>query len=319
MKEITVSAKTLDDAITEASIQLGVSSDQMEYDVIEKGSTGFFGIGSKQAVIKARLKKEKAEQEETISVSEIFESKPEVKEEQKSEVKNEVKNEIKNDFKKENRKDFKKDPKKENNKDYKKEYKKDSKKEYKKDFKKEYKKETAAPVQEEKKEVSQPERKEIEVAVVTEETKKICEDFLRDVLKAMGMGEVEFTSVVDEDGALSIERKGDDMGILIGKRGQTLDSLQYLTNRVANKSQEGYVRVKLDTEDYRRRRKQTLENLAKNIAYKVKRTRKPVSLEPMNPYERRIIHSALQNDDRVSTHSEGEEPYRRVVVTPNRR
>ena len=125
MKEITVSAKTLDDAITEASIQLGVSSDQMEYDVIEKGSTGFFGIGSKQAVIKARLKKEKAEQEETISVSEIFESKPEVKEEQKSEVKNEVKNEIKNDFKKENRKDFKKDPKKENNKDYKKEYKKD--------------------------------------------------------------------------------------------------------------------------------------------------------------------------------------------------
>ena len=319
MKEITVSAKTLDDAITEASIQLGVSSDQMEYDVIEKGSTGFFGIGSKQAVIKARLKKEKAEQEETISVSEIFESKPEVKEEQKSEVKNEVKNEIKNDFKKENRKDFKKDPKKENNKDYKKEYKKDSKKEYKKDFKKEYKKETAAPVQEEKKEVSQPERKEIEVAVVTEETKKICEDFLRDVLKAMGMGEVEFTSVVDEDGALSIEMKGDDMGILIGKRGQTLDSLQYLTNRVANKSQEGYVRVKLDTEDYRRRRKQTLENLAKNIAYKVKRTRKPVSLEPMNPYDRRIIHSALQNDDRVSTHSEGEEPYRRVVVTPNRR
>ena len=319
MKEITVSAKTLDDAITEASIQLGVSSDQMEYDVIEKGSTGFFGIGSKQAVIIARLKKEKAEQEETISVSEIFESKPEVKEEQKSEVKNEVKNEIKNDFKKENRKDFKKDPKKENNKDYKKEYKKDSKKEYKKDFKKEYKKETAAPVQEEKKEVSQPERKEIEVAVVTEETKKICEDFLRDVLKAMGMGEVEFTSVVDEDGALAIEMKGDDMGILIGKRGQTLDSLQYLTNRVANKSQEGYVRVKLDTEDYRRRRKQTLENLAKNIAYKVKRTRKPVSLEPMNPYERRIIHSALQNDDRVSTHSEGEEPYRRVVVTPNRR
>ena len=319
MKEITVSAKTLDDAITEASIQLGVSSDQMEYDVIEKGSTGFFGIGSKQAVIKARLKKEKAEQEETISVSEIFESKPEVKEEQKSEVKNEVKNEIKNDFKKENRKDFKKDPKKENNKDYKKEYKKDSKKEYKKDFKKEYKKETAAPVQEEKKEGSQPERKEIEVAVVTEETKKICEDFLRDVLKSMGMGEVEFTSVVDEDGALSIEMKGDDMGILIGKRGQTLDSLQYLTNRVANKSQEGYVRVKLDTEDYRRRRKQTLENLAKNIAYKVKRTRKPVSLEPMNPYERRIIHSALQNDDRVSTHSEGEEPYRRVVVTPNRR
>ena len=135
----------------------------------------------------------------------------------------------------------------------------------------------------------------------------------------MGMGEVTIVSSIDEEGALAIEMNGENMGILIGKRGQTLDSLQYLTNRVANKSQDGYVRVKLDTEDYRKRRKQTLENLAKNIAYKVKRSRKPISLEPMNPYERRIIHSALQADDRVSTHSEGEEPYRRVVVTPNRR
>ena len=135
----------------------------------------------------------------------------------------------------------------------------------------------------------------------------------------MGMGEVTIVSSIDEEGALAIEMSGDNMGILIGKRGQTLDSLQYLTNRVANKSQDGYVRVKLDTEDYRKRRKQTLENLAKNIAYKVKRSRKPISLEPMNPYERRIIHSTLQADDRVSTHSEGEEPYRRVVVTPNRR
>ena len=133
------------------------------------------------------------------------------------------------------------------------------------------------------------------------------------------MGEVTIVSSIDEEGALAIEMSGDNMGILIGKRGQTLDSLQYLTNRVANKSQDGYVRVKLDTEDYRKSRKQTLENLAKNIAYKVKRSRKPISLEPMNPYERRIIHSALQADDRVSTHSEGEEPYRRVVVTPNRR
>ena len=108
------------------------------------------------------------------------------------------------------------------------------------------------------------------------------------------MGEVTIVSSIDEEGALAIEMSGDNMGILIGKRGQTLDSLQYLTNRVANKSQDGYVRVKLDTEDYRKRRKQTLENLAKNIAYKVKRSRKPISLEPMNPYERRIIHSALQ-------------------------
>ena len=132
------------------------------------------------------------------------------------------------------------------------------------------------------------------------------------------MGEVTIVSSIDEEGALAIEMSGDNMGILIGKRGQTLDSLQYLTNRVANKSQDGYVRVKLDTEDYRKRRKQTLENLAKNIAYKVKRSRKPISLEPMNPYERRIIHSALQADDRVSTHSEGEEPYRHVVVTLKR-
>ena len=131
----------------------------------------------------------------------------------------------------------------------------------------------------------------------------------------MGMGEVTIVSSIDEEGALAIEMSGDNMGILIGKRGQTLDSLQYLTNRVANKSQDGYVRVKLDTEDYRKRRKQTLENLAKNIAYKVKRSRKPISLEPMNPYERRIIHSALQSDKYVTTHSEGEEPYRRVVVT----
>ena len=138
--------------------------------------------------------------------------------------------------------------------------------------------------------------------------------FLHDVLKTMGM-EVEITSSIDQDGALCIEMQGEHMGILIGKRGQTLDSLQYLTNRVANKMQDGYVRVKLDTENYRQRRKETLENLAKNIAYKVKRTKKPVSLEPMNPYERRIIHSALQADKYVSTHSEGEEPYRRVVVT----
>lgn len=287
MNEITVSAKTVNDAITEASIQLGVTSDQMEYDVIEKGSAGFFGIGSKQAVIRARLKKVEEPKAEAP-----VEKKPE---EKKFENK---KNSEKKEFKKEHKE----------HKEHK-EYKEH--KEHKEGKKQPQKKEVVSEVSEEK--------KEVEIAVVTEETMKICEEFLIDVLKAMGMEGVEILSKVDSDGALSIEMKGDNMGILIGKRGQTLDSLQYLTNRVANKSQDGYVRVKLDTEDYRRRRKQTLENLAKNIAYKVKRTRKPVSLEPMNPYERRIIHSALQGDDRVSTHSEGEEPYRRVVVTPNRR
>ena len=298
MNEITVSAKTLDDAITEASIQLGVASDQMEYDVIEKGSAGFLGIGSRQAVIRARIKKTVTEE---IKAEEI---KPE-----------EIKKEFKKDFRKD-RKEFVGHKERKEHKEYKKDSKKDFKKEPKKEFVKENKTETvsavtaAAPVYEEK--------KELHVAVVTEATQKICEKFLQEVLQAMGMGEVTIVSSIDEEGALAIEMSGDNMGILIGKRGQTLDSLQYLTNRVANKSQDGYVRVKLDTEDYRKRRKQTLENLAKNIAYKVKRSRKPISLEPMNPYERRVIHSTLQNDKFVTTHSEGDEPYRHVVVTLKR-
>lgn len=270
MDEITVSAKTLDDAITEALIQLGVTSDQLEYDIIEKGSAGFLGIGMKQAVIKARRKPEKEKEEELLeeSMEEL------VKEAVPSNIDLEVEEE--------------KEPVKTIKKETKKEIKKDTKK------------------------------AETELSKVEEGTVKECEKFLQNVLNSMGM-EVEIQSSIDEEGALNIDMKGDNMGILIGKRGQTLDALQYLTNRVANKMQAGYVRVKLDTEDYRRRRKETLENLARNIAHKVKRTRKAVSLEPMNPYERRIIHSALQADKHVTTHSEGEEPYRRVVVTPVRK
>ena len=142
-----------------------------------------------------------------------------------------------------------------------------------------------------------------------------AKDFLTQVFAAMQL-EVEIITKVDEDNkVIDVEFKGPEMGMLIGKRGQTLDSLQYLTNLAVNKQSESYIKVKLDTEDYRKRRKETLENLAKNIAYKVKRTKRPVSLEPMNPFERRVIHSALQNDKYVSTHSEGEEPYRHVVVT----
>ena len=156
-------------------------------------------------------------------------------------------------------------------------------------------------------------------AVIRASKKLTLEDiaigFLSKVFKAMNIEASIEVAINEEENVMNIEFSGEDMGPLIGKRGATLDSLQYLTNRVANKMQDGYVRVKLDTEDYRRRRKETLENLAKNIASKVKRTRKTVSLEPMNPYERRIIHSALQSDPAVSTHSEGEEPYRRVVVT----
>jgi spoIIIJ-associated protein len=130
---------------------------------------------------------------------------------------------------------------------------------------------------------------------------------------------VDITINVSEDEKnVDVELKGDDMGVLIGKRGQTLDSLQYLTNLALGKQVNEFVKVKIDTEDYRKRRKDTLENLAKNIAYKVKRMKRPVSLEPMNPFERRVIHSALQNDKYVSTHSEGEEPYRHVVVTLKR-
>ena len=267
---ITVSAKNLDDAITEALIQLGVTSDRMDYIVVEKGSAGFLGIGMKQAVIKARRKPEEKPVEEPV----------------KEEVKAE---EPEKPFKKAEKKPERKTEKKHES------------------FRK--------PVREEKPEVKSEPKKEVELAKVEPQTIETCEKFIYDVMNAMGMDDVKVTSVVDEEGALAINMEGSNMGILIGKRGQTLDSLQYLTNRVANKMQDGYVRVKLDTEDYRRRRKETLENLAKNIASKVKRTRKTVSLEPMNPYERRIIHSALQSDPAVSTHSEGEEPYRRVVVT----
>ena len=205
MEYIEVSAKTVEDALTDASVQLGITSDQLEYEIVEKGSNGFLGlIGSKNATIRVKVK---------------------------SSVEDEVK------------------------------------------------------------------------------------EFLTSVFNAMKMQvEIEINKNEDER-FLDVELKGDDMGVLIGKRGQTLDSLQYLTSLAINKHSDVYYKVKLDTEDYRKRRRDTLENLARNIAYKVKRTKRPVSLEPMNPFERRVIHSALQNDRYVTTHSEGEEPYRHVVVT----
>ena len=205
MEFIEVSAKTVEDALTEALVQLGATSDQVEYEVVEKGSSGFLGIGSKSAVIKVR---KKCSVEDSIR------------------------------------------------------------------------------------------------------------EFLGKVFDAMEL-KVEIV-ITNEENNYSVDLKGADMGVLIGKRGQTLDSLQYLTNLAVNKNTEEHVKIKIDTEDYRNRRKETLENLAKNIAYKVKRTKRAVSLEPMNPFERRVIHSALQNDKFVTTHSEGEEPYRHVVVTLKR-
>lgn len=282
---IRVSAKTLDDAITEASIQLGVTSDRMEYNVIEKGSAGFLGIGMKQAVIEA-WKKEEPE-EEKIDIFETF-SEKDILDELKAgkPLKSKKVSEIKKEEKKQLKKEEVKAPVK------------------------------AADEIVKGENISEKEEKN-RLAEVEPQTIKAVEAFVSDTLKAMNMS-VEISSEVDADGALCVNMKGDNMGILIGKRGQTLDSLQYLANRVANKHQEGYVRVKLDTENYRARREETLKHLAKNIAHKVKRTRRPVSLEPMNPYERRIIHSALQSDPYVTTHSEGEEPYRKVVVTLKR-
>ncbi len=280
---IRVSAKTLDDAITEALIQLGVTSDRLEYNVIEKGSAGFLGIGMKQAVIEAWKKEDKEEEEflkaveETIRenpVKEYFVKEDDVKEHQAEEA---------------------------------------AKKEEAVREEKTEKEEASANAKEEKSEPVSVKEKEL-LAKVEDETIRYVEQFVKDTLKAMDM-DVEITSSIDKDGALYVDMKGENMGILIGKRGQTLDSLQYLANRVANKHQSGYVRVKLDTENYRARREETLKHLAKNIAHKVKRNRRPVILEPMNPYERRIIHSTLQSDPYVTTHSEGEEPYRRVVVT----
>ncbi|EOS35027.1 KH domain-containing protein [Lachnospiraceae bacterium] len=307
---IRVSAKTVDDAITEAMIQLGVTSDRLEYEVIEKGSAGFLGIGMKQAVIEARRKKG-AEKENDIL------------EEIKKEVKMEEKKSFKSDFKKEVKKEIKKDTKKSQKelvneiKDtaVKEESEKDVVTEKTEAGEKKKEKNAATETSAEKENSSS--RKSSEVVEVTEETKRAVEKFLSDVFQVMGM-EVQIKSEIDKDGVLCIDMSGDNMGIIIGKRGQTLDSLQYLSNRVANKQQAGYVRVKLDTENYRVRREETLRHLAKNIAHKVKRNRKPIALEPMNPYERRIIHYSLQSDPYVTTHSEGEDPYRKVVVTLKR-
>lgn len=284
MEHIEVSAKTIEDAVLEAAIQLGTTRDKVSYEVISQGSAGLFGLGlgGKKAVIKARIKTEeeaaaalKAEQEvekilekvndkasKTAKVSEpkLQKEKPEQKEKQE-------------------------------------------------------KAENPQNSEKTEPERKEPEKKEEVVRTENKELQANVKKFLDQVFAAMEM-KVQVT--VTENPAereMNVDLEGDDMGVLIGKRGQTLDSLQYLTSLVANKESDEYIRVKVDTENYRERRKATLENLARNISHKVKRTRKPVALEPMNPYERRVIHSALQHDKFVCTHSEGEEPYRRVVVT----
>ena len=200
------SGKTVDEAVIAAAIKMETTRDNIEYEVVDKGSSGFLGMGARPAKINARMK--------------------------------------------------------------------------------------------------EMPKKSIE---------EVAKEFLQDVFEAMKI-QATVRINIHED-MMDVDLSGDEMGILIGKRGQTLDSLQYLLSLVVNKESENYVKVKVDTENYRQRRKETLESLARNIAFKVKRTKRPVSLEPMNPFERRVIHSALQNDKYVTTRSEGEEPYRHVIVS----
>lgn len=317
MDYIEVSAKNKDEAIIKASMQLETPSDELDIQIISEGSSGFLGFGSKPAIIRAR-KKDASELEaeveakiikEKIEREAIVQPVKEVKKEVVKEVKAEVKEEpvIKKEEVKPPVEEIMERPLRVPVKTLERPHQR-----------KQQPKEITpkAPV----KEMSKPVKKESRpVEVITdpaeiEEIKKSASDFLNGVFRTMDL-QVEIKSEYNtQDGCLEIDFAGDDMGILIGKRGQTLDSLQYLTSLVVNKEKSSYVRVKLDTEDYRNRRKVTLENLAKGIAYKVRKTRKPVVLEPMNPYERRIIHSVLQGNRYVETFSEGEEPYRHVVI-----
>lgn len=297
---IKVSGKTVDDAILEASIQLGTNRDNIEYDVVERETRGFLGIGARPAVIRARKKVE-----EVDIISEVFSAEEKTVKEEKQPKKQPEKKKAPKE------KPVKEEEKKQENPlpaAKKEQPKKQEAPKAQKNNKQENK------VQEKSVKKERPARsEEVRVPADPAEATRRAEEFLKNMFAAMNM-EVEIKTVFDND-SLNIELAGKDMGVLIGKRGQTLDSIQYLTSLVVNKGKASYVRVKVDTEDYRERRKATLENLGKNIAMKVKKTGRSVYLEPMNPYERRIIHSALQNDPYVTTHSEGEEPNRKVVVT----
>ena len=157
-------------------------------------------------------------------------------------------------------------------------------------------------------------KKEIRITDYTLEKEK-ARKFLRDVLESMDIkAEIR---IKDTKEGIYINLSGPKMGVIIGRRGQTLDSLQYLVSLVINKDKEkdSYVKVILDTEDYRKKREQTLQRLARRLAEKVQKTGKKIELEPMNPYERRIIHSTLQEFPDITTFSEGEEPYRKVIIS----
>ena len=280
MEYIEVSGRTKDEAIIKASMQLETPSDELEIQVISEGSKGFLGFGSKPAVIRAgRKEKNGAEAVEDERAKSIETAGSEVLTE-----KNEAERSTE-------------------------------------EKKSEEQPNTGKPVSPKGRGREYRKREPRQIEIITdleqiEEVKGKAEKFLYDVFQTMKI-EADINTVYStSDGSLTIDFSGDDMGILIGKRGQTLDSLQYLTGLVINKGKNSYVKVKLDTENYRARRKETLENLARGIASKVRKTRKSVVLEPMNPYERRIIHSTLQGNHYVETVSEGEDPYRHIVVKP---
>lgn len=325
MDMITVTAKTLDEAITKALIELGTTSDNLDYTVVEKGSSGFLGLFSKNVVIQAKKKKDNNLEMDNLFESIKAESQPQpVKEKEMKEPKKEK--EVPKKEPKESKKESKKEksePKNEPKQKSEPKHKQENKQKQEKVEKTEKPDKSEKAEKTEKAEKSskseKPEKSEKPAKPINVEAcDKAAKDFLGQVFKAMGIDVQISTSFNESDRELTVDMSGADMGILIGKRGQTLDSLQYLVSLVVNKESEGYLRVKLDTENYRARRKETLETLAKNIAYKVKRTRRNVSLEPMNPYERRIIHAALQNDKYVVTRSEGEDPFRHVVVSLKR-
>ena len=339
-------AKTVHDAVTEALIDMQVTSDAIEYEVIEEGSTGLLGLFSKEAVIRAR-RKETDDLDAQIHEITNF----------RSGLKNTG---ISEPVKKANKTAAKKEEPKAEQVAYgikesakaagtagktavnsavaagtaeaagKPAAKTSGKAE---NAVKKAENAGAAKASETVKAAAPKSAEPVKTAVKTAgnaqstdtaqkaaksqaepyKNEKI-EEMLKVIFQKLEI-DADITATIDKDEkTINIEAKGSNTGDIIGKRGQTLDAIQYLVSIIVNKDQNEYYRVKLDTNNYRERRQKTLENLAKNVASKVKKTRKKVALEPMNPYERRVIHSYLQSDKYVTTKSEGEEPNRRVVV-----
>ncbi len=293
MNKIEITGKTLNDAVDAACAKLGIGINDIDWEVLEEATKGIFGFGAKPYKI---LAWSKIEEEPKVEFKPKAAPKKEFKPKHTSKPKPQPKPQPKAEPKAEAVK-AKPEPKVE-----------------------------AAPKLEPAPKAEQIEKASVVEAVddvqneranLTEEDKtaiiNVAIKFLKEVLTAANMN-IEFESQFIDNKQIIIDMKGEDMGAIIGKRGQTLDSLQYLTNLVVNRGEYPYMNVTLDTEGYRARRKETLEHLAFNLAKKAKHNRRNVNLEPMNPYERRIIHATLQNDRYVTTYSEGVEPYRYVVI-----